>query len=150
MEASDPIPLGRLEVPSAWSQRIELRCIAPETTPAGLPTTAGTTSLPPSIQLSRHARDRSIEDSVKLLTELNAHRAGFEASPPETVHFADGATGQMVAFRFTEGTLSLRQRHIFRKDGGILTQLTATASALDQKHLDEDILPVLLSFRLDA
>lgn len=142
--------VGRLELPPDWEMRSQITYLEPETPTSSHrlrpsePRPRGNLVVsrsPTDVSSAEQARDEFLEqaaDSIRGLT--------LEEDPGLT--FADGAEGASVTLTF-DGTphIRLAQRHVFRLDGAILTQIVATVDVDRMDELDGRLREIIVSFR---
>lgn len=134
-----PYGLGNIEVPGDWEVRSQITLLEPEDAGLQAPLAMRQSSAKPraNFVISRQksdspdgasARREFLEQSAQAIPGLKLHSE-------DVVAFGDGESGASVTLSFAATPqIRLAQRHIFRLDADILTQIVIT---VDEHRLEE-------------
>jgi hypothetical protein len=140
--------VGSLAVPEVWDVKLEITLREPDGDRLMAPLSAKAGASPrANIKLRR---SRSAEDATQA-------RAAFVAEArripqmcvvvEDTVAFLDGAVGAAVTICLpATPQLRVAQRHLFRSDDGVLTQLAATVEEHRLRDLEGSLQEIMVSY----
>ena len=147
-----PFGLGKIDVPDSWETRSQITLLETESgqLPTPTPPTMNQWASKPraNFVITRQLSDDSATDA---LAEFLKHSAegvpGLKIHAKDEVDFLDGGSGSSVTISFN-GTPQIRlvQRHVFRKDDGVLTQIVLTVDCTRLDELDTLLFDVLRTF----
>lgn len=127
-----PWHAGSLELPEGWELRVQLSVKEPAGPAPSLP--RGKPALPaPCANIVIHRRIAEAHETASgilqaLLEELRRSSPTVRASATADFEFEDGTRGVRLDLDIPVGAqLEMRQRHVVRIDGQIVSHLTATA-----------------------
>jgi hypothetical protein len=150
-EVRNDIGAGKLEVPKNWELRVQHTYVEPAAT-LKAPLAMQNTQAKPRANVVVSRVPASAERPEAAANDFFAQTAqtvpGLRRLSQETFAFDDGAMGTSltVAFHATP-QLRLVQRHVFRIDADVLTQLVATVDEARASELDENMAAILKSFK---
>lgn len=142
---------GRIAVPSDWEVRTQITYIEPPDSSLKVPLAVQQTAAKPraNVVVSRSASSAASAEAAMndFLSQTAQAVPGLRRLSQGDIDFADGATGVWltVAFNATP-QVRLAQRHVFRMDAGVLTQLVATAEEQRVDDLDGRMTEIIRSF----
>jgi hypothetical protein len=145
------------DAPKSWSasQPDESTLKLVEPAQRAMPAPLSAKKTPPAPRASI-AASSAPSDATDARAAMEAFVSGFASAIPVPlkriddgdVVFKDGGAGVFVtiAFEVTAGRGAL-QRHLFRIDGGVLTQITGTVADWQRAKLDREVYPIMISYR---
>jgi hypothetical protein len=141
---------GQLGVPKNWEMRVQLTYIEPADT-LKVPTLHKTQAKPrANIVVSRvPATSPTPEAAMNEFYQQTAQAVpGLKRINQENFHFVDGGEGIALGVSF-DATPQARlvQRHVFRIDDDVLTQLVATVDESRISELDSTLGDIMKSFK---
>ncbi len=142
---------GELSVPEGWDASIQITLKEPESNRLSAPL-AKKKSIGPRANITVRRFVSKVADAdgaaARFLTEAKG-APRFRADEIQPVRFDDGSEGRSVVVHL-EGApgLQVAQRHVFRVDEGVVTQIAATVEAGRASELEGGFAAIMLSFRL--
>ncbi len=149
--------MAGLDVPADWTlsaeSPTELTAVAPAARAVRAPMSARAAPPAPraSVSMARMATDRTAPEAARdaFVEAFSAGVPGVKRLDEGAVVFADGAAGASITLSFqVRPGLGVLQRHLFRIEEGVLTQITGTVAEWQRARLDQELQPILTSFRL--
>ncbi|MEO0813109.1 MAG: hypothetical protein AAFY60_09625 [Myxococcota bacterium] len=146
-----PFGLGKINLPNTWEVRSQITLLEPEDAGLQAPLAMRQSAAKPraNFVISRQetgdgssvdAREEFLEQSAQAIPGLKLHGK-------DDVAFADGGQGASVTLSFSATPqIRLAQRHVFRKDGKVLTQIVVTVDEHRLSELDGPLLDAVRSY----
>lgn len=134
-----PFGLGTINLPNDWEVRSQITLLEPEDAGLQAPLAMRQSAAKPraNFVISRQKTDASsAADARREFLEQSAQAIpGLKLHGEEDLAFSDGGHGASVTLSFSATPqIRLAQRHVFRKDGEVLTQIVVT---VDEHRLSE-------------
>lgn len=141
---------GTLDVPETWEVRTQVTVLEPEDKGLVDPKLPPPASAPrANLVISRQAAANAdpaeaLQDFVKTSAREIPQ---FKLLGQGSVAFHDGGHGESVSLSFpATATVQLAQRHVFRVDDDIMTQIVITVDAYRVDELDTTLLELVRSY----
>jgi hypothetical protein len=142
---------GEIEIPEGWETTLQITLREPDANrlvaPLAKKKTAGPRAnitirrFPSSVADARSAFEQFLVE-VKTVPR-------FRAFAEQAIRFADGREGISVTIELEAAPgIKIAQRHAFRVDDGIVTQIAATVEIHRASDLEGHLASIMLSFRL--
>jgi hypothetical protein len=141
---------GEIVVPEGWDASIQITLKEPESNRLSAPLAKKRSSGPrANITVRRFASSVDLDGATARFLAEAKGAPRFRPDPIQTVRFDDGADGRSIVIHLeaTPG-LEVAQRHVFRIDHGVVTQIAATVEVGRASELEEGFAAIMLSFRL--
>ncbi len=146
-----PFGLGTIDLPNTWEVRSQITLLEPEDEGLQAPLAMRQSSAKPraNFVISRQKTDAgTAADARREFLEQSAQAIpGLKLHGESEVGFGDGSEGASVTLSFSATPqIRLAQRHVFRKDDDVLTQIVVTVDEHRLAELDGKLLEVVRSF----
>lgn len=134
-----PFGLGTISLPNNWEVRSQITLLEPEDAGLQAPLAMRQSAAKPraNFVISRQETDATTAvDARREFLEQSAQAIpGLKLHGEEDLAFSDGGQGASVTLSFSATPqIRLAQRHVFRKDGAVLTQIVVT---VDEHRIGE-------------
>lgn len=143
------ILVGNIEIPKGWETRTQISLLEPvRKLDAPMSMKASAPAPRTNVILIRRPTNQDVAtEAAAVLDEVRGQFPGLEVLEETDVAFSDGKKGRAftIAFDAME-RLRVTQRHIFRVDDGVFTELTATAAVQTWTGAKEGLEKMMLSF----
>jgi hypothetical protein len=143
------IVVGGITIPQGWETRTQISLLEPVRkieAPMSLKPAAPAPRT--NVILIRRPTNQDVaSEASAVLDEVRGQFPGLEVVEESDVTFADGKKGRAftIAFDAME-RLRVTQRHIFRVDDGVFTELTATAAVQTWTRAKASLESMMLSY----
>lgn len=142
---------GHISVPKQWELRIQHTYIEPAET-MKVPLAMQNTQAKPRANIVVSRIPATVDSPDTALNEFYAQTAqavpGLRKVSQEVFAFDDGTKGAALTVSFhATPQVRLVQKHVFRLDAGVLTQLVATVDEPRMGELDAGMAKILRSFK---
>lgn len=146
------IPEIHLDVPPGWEASVEIELLEPAADALGAPLALQNAAPRPraNILVKRSPSDERdpAEALHSFLIELGRHAQALKRLDEGKLTFADGAVGAFATVSYDAAPgLRVSQRHLYRVDGGTITHLTASVEDRDRRKIEEELTPIMKTFR---
>lgn len=146
------ISMGQLKVPSGWETRTQVTFLEPVDAGLKVPLATQQTAPKPrgNIVVSRHKADSgtAAEAMEQFMAQTGQAIPGLKKLGQSSLAFGDGVKGESVTISFhATPQVRLAQRHVFRVDAGVLTQLVATVEEHRAGDLEGSLAQLMMTFR---
>lgn len=150
-----PFGLGKIDLPNTWEVRSQITLLEPEDAGLQAPLAMRQSAAKPraNFVISRQKTESgSAEDARREFLEQSAQAIpGLKLHGEEEVSFSDGGKGASVTLSFSATPqIRLAQRHVFRKDGEVLTQIVVTVDEHRMQELNGKLLEAVRSYAAAA
>jgi hypothetical protein len=147
----DTPPIARIDVPGDWEIRTQVTYIEPPEV-ISVPLAVQPTQPKARANIVVSRSPTTVATPAEAMNDFYKQTApavpGFKSLGQGTLSFDDGARGCWVTVCFNATPqLRLAQRHIFRIDAGILTQLVATVDELHLPEMDSRMQRIVCSLK---
>jgi len=144
------IPVGTIDIPNGWETRTQISLLEP-IRKLDAPMSLKPAAPAPRTNVILIRRPTNLDvgaEALAVLEEVRGQFPGLEVVNESEVTFADGKKGRAftIAFDAME-RLRVTQRHIFRVDDGVFTELTATAAVQQWAQVQGNLEKMMLSYR---